>query len=62
MPILPAVKSSKKKSFSAPDPNPEAEKLRVAGRKIASSLQRSLELLEATGMYTKTGRLKAQFR
>ena len=56
------MKRSKKVESHVPDPNPEAEKLRAAGRQIATSRQQSLELLEATGMYTKSGRLKAQFR
>ena len=56
------MKRAKKVENLVPDPNPEAEKLRVAGRQIASSRQQSLELLEAPGMYTQSGRLKAQFR
>jgi hypothetical protein len=36
--------------------------LRAAGRRIRSSKARARRFLAATGMYTKTGKLKRQFR
>jgi hypothetical protein len=44
------------------DVDAELRQLRAAGKRIASSKKSILRFLAATGMYTRDGKLKPQFR